>query len=58
MNREVGIGIVENTGGVASIVDLDDPLRQDSCTIIPEIHTGAVGATKCHVIQPKENTLY
>ena len=34
------------------------PLRQDSCTIIPEIHTGAVGATKCHVIQPKENTLY
>ena len=24
MNREVGIGIVENTGGVASIVDLDD----------------------------------
>ena len=34
------------------------PLRQDSCTIIPEIHSGAVGATKCHVIQPKENTLY
>ena len=39
-------------------LEAESPLRQDSCTIIPEIHSGAVGATKCHVIQPKENTLY